>query len=83
MPDNFLMLGMIDNLAPSASVIVCSRDLRDVALSCWQTPFGTNPWTNRLEHIARRLADHQRLLAPLETDQTGRVARRCLRGAGS
>ncbi len=63
MPDNFLMLGLIALLWPEARVIVCNRDLRDVALSCWQTPFGTNPWTNHWEHIARRLADHERLLA--------------------
>ncbi len=63
MPDNFLLLGMIAVLWPKAKVIVCSRDLRDVALSCWQTPFSTNPWTNQWEHIARRFADHQRLLA--------------------
>ena len=63
MPDNLLMLGLIALLWPEARVIVCNRDLRDVALSCWQTPFGTNPWTNQWEHIARRLADHERLLA--------------------
>jgi hypothetical protein len=43
-------------------VILCSRDLRDVALSCWQTSFATNPWTNKWEHIARRFADHERML---------------------
>jgi tetratricopeptide (TPR) repeat protein len=63
MPDNFLMLGLIALLWPGARVIVCRRDLRDVALSCWQTPFGTNPWTNQWEHIASRIADHERLLA--------------------
>ncbi len=57
------MLGLIAVLWPEATVIVCRRDLRDVALSCWQTPFGTNPWSNQWEHIARRLADHERLLA--------------------
>jgi tetratricopeptide (TPR) repeat protein len=63
MPDNLLMLGLIAMLWREARVIVCRRDLRDIALSCWQTPFGTNPWTNQWEHIARRFADHQRLLA--------------------
>ena len=63
MPDNFLMLGLIAVLWPGARVIICNRDLRDVALSCWQTPFITNPWTNQWGHIARRLADHERLLA--------------------
>ena len=63
MPDNFHLLGMIALLWPKARVIVCSRDLRDIALSCWQTSFATNPWTNRWDHIARRFADHERLLA--------------------
>jgi Sulfotransferase family len=63
MPDNFITLGLIALLLPEARVIVCRRDLRDVALSCWQTPFGTNPWTTQWDHIARRIADHERLLA--------------------
>ena len=50
-------------LTARARVILCSRDLRDVALSCWQTSFATNPWTNNWEHIARRFADHERMLA--------------------
>ena len=63
MPDNFNLLGLIALLWPQARVIVCNRDLRDIALSCWQTSFATNPWTNNWEHIARRFADHERLLA--------------------
>ncbi len=63
MPDNFVLLGLIALLWPEARVIVCSRNLRDIALSCWQTWFAANPWTNAWEHIARRLADHERLLA--------------------
>jgi tetratricopeptide (TPR) repeat protein len=63
MPDNFNLLGLIALLWPNARVIVCRRDPRDVALSCWQTSFEANPWTNNWEHIARRFADHERLLA--------------------
>ncbi len=63
MPDNFNLLGLIAFLWPKARVILCSRDLRDIALSCWQTSFATNPWTNNWEHIARRFADHERMLA--------------------
>jgi tetratricopeptide (TPR) repeat protein len=62
MPDNFRMLGLIAVLWPGARVIVCGRDPRDVALSCWQTTFESNPWANDPDHIARRIADHQRLL---------------------
>jgi tetratricopeptide (TPR) repeat protein len=52
MPDNFNLLGLIALLWPQARVILCNRDLRDIALSCWQTSFATNPWTNNWEYIA-------------------------------
>ncbi len=39
MPDNIRYLGLITMILPEARVIVCDRDLRDVALSCWQTGF--------------------------------------------
>jgi len=62
MPDNFRLIGLITLLWPSARVIVCGRDLRDIALSCWQTGFERTPWTNDWENIARRLADFQRMM---------------------
>jgi len=62
MPDNLRLLGLIAILWPSARVIVCCRDLRDVALSCWQTGFTQNPWNNDWDHLAQRFADHQRIL---------------------
>jgi hypothetical protein len=43
-------------------VIVCTRDPRDTALSCWQTWFASIPWANSCENIARRIADHERIL---------------------
>ena len=61
-PDNFSYLGLVALLWPAARVIVCHRDLRDVAVSCWQMGFPSNPWCNDWEHIARRFADHQRVL---------------------
>ncbi len=45
-PDNIDLLGMIALLWPGARVILCHRDPRDVALSCWQMGFVTNPWSN-------------------------------------
>ncbi len=62
MPDNIHFLGLIALLWPSARVIVCSRDVRDVAVSCWQTGFATIQWANHPDHIARRLVDSQRIL---------------------
>jgi len=62
MPENIQLLGLIASVLPGARVILCTRDNRDVAVSCWQAGFATIPWANNFEHIARRLADHERLL---------------------
>jgi hypothetical protein len=43
-------------------VIVCSRDYRDIAVSCWQTDFAMIAWANDPEQIARRIADYRRIL---------------------
>jgi tetratricopeptide (TPR) repeat protein len=61
-PDNLNHLGLIAVLWPNAHVILCRRDLRDVAVSCWQTGLLTTPWSNDWDHIARRFADHQRIV---------------------
>ena len=44
-------------------MILCQRDLRDVAVSCRQAAFAANIWTDRWETIAGRFADYQRILA--------------------
>ncbi len=62
MPDNIHYLGLIALLWSGARVIVCSRDVRDIAISCWQTGFATIAWASVSDHIARRFADYQRLL---------------------
>jgi tetratricopeptide (TPR) repeat protein len=62
MPNNIHFLGLIALLWPKARIIVCTRDLRDVAVSCWQTGFATIQWANNPDHIARRFLDHERLL---------------------
>jgi tetratricopeptide (TPR) repeat protein len=66
MPDNVNYLGLIALLFPRAKVIICRRDPRDIAVSCWQTGFRTCPWNNNSDHIARRLADYQRMVAHWE-----------------
>jgi hypothetical protein len=63
LPDNILYLGLIAMLWPNARVIICSRDLRDVAVSCRQTDFNVIRWANDWEHLARRFADHRRIVA--------------------
>jgi hypothetical protein len=62
MVDNYRMIGLIALLWPSARVIVCRRDLRDVAVSCWLNGFQNLPWSNHWYHIARRFADYHRLM---------------------
>ncbi len=61
MPDNVDFLGLIALLWPCARVIICRRDLRDVAVSCWRTGFASIRWANHYESIARRFADHMRI----------------------
>lgn len=56
------MLGWIHLLFPNARVIHCQRDLRDVALSCWQTCFGSIRWANDWGQIARRFVDYLRVV---------------------
>ena len=66
MPENLNQLGLIALLFPNAKVIICRRDPRDIAISCWQIGFRTCPWNNDWDRIARRLADYQRILAHWE-----------------
>jgi tetratricopeptide (TPR) repeat protein len=62
MPDNLDLLGLIALLCPCARVIICRRDLRDVAVSCWKTGFASIRWANHFEHIAQRFADQMQIL---------------------
>jgi tetratricopeptide (TPR) repeat protein len=66
MPDNVNHLGLIALLFPNAKVIICRRDPRDIAISCWQIGFRSCPWNNDWDRIAGRLADYQRILAHWE-----------------
>ncbi len=62
MPDNYHFLGLIGVLFPRARLVHCRRDLRDVALSCWMTDFGSVSWACNPEHIAAHFADYRRLM---------------------
>jgi tetratricopeptide (TPR) repeat protein len=62
-PENIQFLGLISSLWPESRVIVCRRDLRDVAVSCWRTSLPAVPWSSDWDHIAGRFADYQRLVA--------------------
>ena len=62
MPDNYIHLGLLATLFPNAVFIHCRRDLRDVAVSCWLTPFQSVYWTNDVGQIAARIGQHERLM---------------------
>ncbi len=62
MPDNYVHLGLLAVLFPSATFIYCRRDFRDVAVSCWLTGFRSVRWTNSNEHIASRFHQHVRVM---------------------
>jgi tetratricopeptide (TPR) repeat protein len=67
MPDNVNNLGWIRLIFPYAKVIHCRRDLRDIALSCWQTCFGAIRWANDWRDIARRIADSLKVIEHWKT----------------
>jgi tetratricopeptide (TPR) repeat protein len=60
MPKNYCFLGLLAALFPKARFIHCRRDLRDVAVSCWMTPFVR--WSKEPEQIVARFRDYQRLM---------------------
>jgi Sulfotransferase family len=62
-PENIQFLGLIAILWPRSRVILCRRDLRDVAVSCWRTSLPQVPWNNDPDHIACLFADYERLVA--------------------
>jgi tetratricopeptide (TPR) repeat protein len=62
MPDNVYHLGLLVGMFPRAAIIHCSRDPRDVALSCWLADFRSVLWANNPVHIATRLKAHRRLM---------------------
>ncbi|HUL95317.1 MAG TPA: sulfotransferase [Usitatibacter sp.] len=83
MPDNYSLLGWLAILFPRARFVYSRRDLRDIALSCWITNFTQIRWANDLDHMARRMEQHRRLMAHwrkvlpvpmLEVDYEGMVA---------
>jgi tetratricopeptide (TPR) repeat protein len=62
MPGNYLFLGLLATLFPRAVFIHCRRDLRDVATSCWLTPFQRVNWTNDHTLIAERFQQYVRVM---------------------
>jgi tetratricopeptide (TPR) repeat protein len=65
MPDNIFMLGLIAALYPSARIIFCRRDPRDVGLSCFFQKFGAGllTFSYDLADCGRRIRETERLVA--------------------
>ena len=61
-PENIQFLGLIALFWPEARVILCRRDPRDIAVSCWRTCLPSVPWSNDWNLIAHVFADFQRLV---------------------
>ncbi|MFZ8887455.1 MAG: tetratricopeptide repeat-containing sulfotransferase family protein [Steroidobacteraceae bacterium] len=62
-PDNFLYIGLIKALFPSARVVVTRRDWRDVATSIFATRLGPMaPYATDLAHIRHFIRQHDRLI---------------------
>ncbi len=62
MPDNYSQVGWITTMFPNARIIHCRRDVRDVAVSCWMTPFRELRWAFDLKYLARRILDYERVM---------------------
>ena len=63
MPDNIFSLDAIAAMFPGARVILCRRDLRDIALSCYMTRFSSARYafSCNLGHCGERLYETDRL----------------------
>jgi tetratricopeptide (TPR) repeat protein len=64
-PDNILLVGLIARLFPRARIIYCSRDPRDISLSCYFQRFAdkAQPFSYDLADCGRRCRAVQRLAA--------------------
>ena len=78
MPENYVYLGLLAALFPRAKFIHCRRDLRDVAVSCWMTPFRELSWTSDQAHIASRFGQYRRHDGTLAEGAAGAAAGRGL-----
>jgi tetratricopeptide (TPR) repeat protein len=62
MPDNYSLVGWILTLFPNAKIIHAKRDVRDVALSCWLTQFGSIRWACHEDHLVQRIKQYERIM---------------------
>jgi predicted O-linked N-acetylglucosamine transferase (SPINDLY family) len=64
MPGNALHLGFLSTLLPSAKILLCERDPRDVGLSIFQHRFfGYHPYAHDLGDLGWYIGQHHALMA--------------------
>lgn len=62
-PGNVAHIGLIRLAFPNAKIVLCQRDLRDVAISNYFLDFGARqPWTHDLAAIGGYIAHYRRLV---------------------
>ena len=63
MPENYYYLGVIARALPNASIIHCTRDARDICLSCFFQNFGTRlSWTRRITTCAKQFVIYRTIM---------------------
>jgi Sulfotransferase family len=68
MPGNFLYLGLVGLLLPSARIIHCVRDPRDIGLSIFTFRFhGAHGYAHDLADLGWYIGEHDRLMAHWKT----------------
>ena len=68
LPANFMLLGLVDILFPSARVIHCKRNPLDTCLSCYFQDFaGNHPYSNNLVSLGEYYREYERIMAHWRT----------------
>jgi len=64
MPTNFVLIGLIKIMLPSAKIIHTKRNAIDTCMSCFKNSFGQpQPYTHKLEDLARYHLAHDQLMS--------------------
>ncbi len=68
LPDNYLHLGFLARMVPSARVVWCRRNAEDTCVSAFFQDFGVRlPYSQRLDWLGHRHREHERLMEHWKT----------------
>jgi tetratricopeptide (TPR) repeat protein len=68
LPANFMLLGLVEILFPSARIIHCKRNPLDTCLSCFFQDFaGNHPYSGNLASLGEYYLEYQRIMAHWRT----------------